>query len=930
MSVVPGYRTRSVLIAPVIVRGARWGSLVIDYERIRREFSDFDRQLMNSMTNIIALAVIRHLLNEEIRKSEFEKTIILNNIRIPLWLFDGTGKLLRANSEVGKLTGIPAERLTTEVNRELVCSHLPEGVESPALETVRTGKAVQRTVEWGSRKFMVNSEPVFDSGGKPAYIVKSAVDVTELNTLLENRKISNICLETFLREEDAGKAIGSVLKLLRSHLRADRLLVIRIDTHQCRAEIYLEHAAGDIPPIYEGKSIQADPSEPWLERLSMNEPVFIPEMQSDEGKKLVGSWIGLLTSAGTHSLYAMPVALHGELWGSLVFFYHEPHSILVQERQFIENSARLVELLLQRQSALDRLTDALARTRAADAEKAMLLANEETLNQSMSAILGAQTPASAVEAVLKAVCGRLGASRISIVAYDDPAGMARHKYEYRCDQAAPSTLGIPPIPLSRCAFLLHSGEESVVIPDVRDPGEIARCGLWTEVTEAFGVRSMGISSIRLDGKIWGAFVVIYEKVPHKMTENETEFMRAGKHLMELILLRTRMRDEILDALEKARAADRAKSFFLASVSHEIRTPLNAVIGFTQLLRQGSVPQEEVENYLDSIAFSGNALLELINDVLDLSMLESGQMKFNPEPADFRQLANDMVRIFRPRAAMKHLELGLEIPPDMPAIRIDTQRVRQILFNLIGNAVKFTRTGSILLHADLRPAGENLADFTFFVRDTGIGISMADQKKLMEPFVRLSGLRGTNASNSGTGLGLSICKRLAENMGGRLWVESEPEKGSTFGITLYGVRLDGKTSSAPAPGTVSRALPAGNSFSILLVDDVVMNLKVMSAVCRKAGIADLVTAESGSAALAELEKRSFSLVMTDLWMPGMNGVELAAAIRRTVRAEKTPIIAVTADIESKENFDMALFAGVLLKPVTFDKLLEILRLVLPVK
>lgn len=449
-------------------------------------------------------------------------------------------------------------------------------------------------------------------------------------------------------------------------------------------------------------------------------------------------------------------------------------------------------------------------------------------------------------------------------------------------------------------------------------------GRWDKVIAKRDIRSLWLSSVSYNGEMWGTLGAVYDKSSqHRFSSVNESFLRSAVRIIELILMRIENRDNLVrtntklgEALKKAQSADRAKSFFIASVSHEIRTPLNAVIGFTELLRTGNISAENAKEYLDSISYSSNALLQLINDVLDLSKLEADQMKIESEPTNFAEVVGEVVKIFRYSARERNISLLVEIP-QMPDLMLDKLRIKQILFNLVGNAVKFTHEGAVIIKAQYLPKG-NFADFEFSVSDTGIGIAAEDQNKLMKPFVQLSHMRGTNSGNSGTGLGLSISKRMAEKMGGSLWLKSDMGKGSTFGVTLPDVSIAVRKSS-PAIGASSENRADGKKFSVLVVDDVSMNLKVIKALCEKTYFSYVATATSGNEALKILEKERFDLILTDMWMPSMNGAELAAKIRQKKEFADIPIIAVTADVEANDNFHMELFSGVLLKPVTLEKI-----------
>ena len=391
--------------------------------------------------------------------------------------------------------------------------------------------------------------------------------------------------------------------------------------------------------------------------------------------------------------------------------------------------------------------------------------------------------------------------------------------------------------------------------------------------------------------------------------------------------------ELEKALERAHTAEKARSMFFSAVSHDIRTPLNAIIGYTELLLGGIDDKQERSKALSAISTSGNTLLQLINDVLDLSKLESGKMVIKPVPTDVRELVSSVLQSFDVTVKSDAVELKEEFG-DLPFLEVDPQRIRQVLFNLIGNAVKFTEHGEIRVSAAFRKeTDDGKGVFTLSVADTGCGIAEEDKAIVMDPFVQL----GNNAKIKGTGLGLPICKQLAAGMGGQLTFDSELGKGSTFTLELYDVK---SLEHLPDAGTAAEKESARERnddetriekkqkeqkdvkrYHILIADDVPVNLAVLKALLRKIGLSDIETAVDGRDAWEKIQasKRPFDCVLTDIWMPEMNGKQLVAKIRADKRFAGLPVYAVTADIEEKKSFAENKFTGTLLKPLTTDKL-----------
>ena len=360
----------------------------------------------------------------------------------------------------------------------------------------------------------------------------------------------------------------------------------------------------------------------------------------------------------------------------------------------------------------------------------------------------------------------------------------------------------------------------------------------------------------------------------------------------------------------------SKSYFFSTVSHDIRTPLNAIVGFSEMLKAGFETEAEREQALDSIIVSGRTLLGLINDVLDLSKLESGKMQIALEPTDCPRLLHGVMDAFRISGKKPGLELRCEIG-DMPALMLDPQRLRQIVFNLVGNAVKFTEKGHVTLRAGYaRMKDAEKGVFRLSVEDTGCGIAEEDQKRICSAYVQVG---AKLARNGGTGLGLAICNQLVKAMGGELKVKSELGKGSTFEIAIPDVQSTVLLeTSAPAASGKVPAAPSRPVQRILLVDDSKMNLMVLKALLKKAGNYETTLASDGQEALKALEEagaKPYDLVLTDMWMPNLDGEGLVKDIRANSALSSLRVLVVTADVEIRNKAAEMGFDGILLKPIT---------------
>ena len=380
------------------------------------------------------------------------------------------------------------------------------------------------------------------------------------------------------------------------------------------------------------------------------------------------------------------------------------------------------------------------------------------------------------------------------------------------------------------------------------------------------------------------------------------------------------------AVEKTRAENinKAKSFFFSTVSHDIRTPLNAIIGFSQMMKMGFKSEAEHKEAVDAILVSGKTLLCLINDILDLSKLESGKMSIDLEPTPCGRLLREIVDSFRVASQKPHLEIRGIVPDELPALMLDPQRIRQIAFNLMGNAAKFTHDGHVELRASFTPSADDpkTGVFRVDVEDTGCGISKEDLEKIATPYVQVG---AKAARNGGTGLGLAICRMLARAMGGDLQVASVLGKGSTFSIVIPNAKVTEMTASDSQASDSGAAQAIPDGLRILVADDQKMNIMVLKNMLSRLAKFEITTAQNGKEALEILtapDAPKFDMLLTDMWMPEMDGEALVKEVRNNPKIADLKVFVLTADVEMRHTYAGLGFTGLVLKPVTFENLKQL--------
>lgn len=816
--------------------------------------------------------------------------------RIGSWEIELATETLTWSAEVFRICGLPPDAPQPSFLEHQKLIHpddLPVwAAEMQKMLVERQPAATEfRTIrpDGSIRHLYAQGEPIFDERGQPVRLLGTVMDITE-------RKQA----EAQLRASEArNRAIIEALPDLLVRVRRDGLYLDYIpaqDTPEIFAASRIgQYLADVLPPALVQRQLQA------IERALATD-----QLQSFEQDFAIGE---------QYFYEEVKIAPCGE------------DEVLIVIRDITERQQAEAEL----RRSQKRLTQQLDRA-------ALLQRLSDEIRRSLE-------PEQIFQTAVQQIGCAFQADRCLIYLYRDaPEPRVQLVAEYLGRTVASfQNLDVPVVGNLHLERLLRQ-EQAIASNDLRCDPLFAEC---LPFCERLQTRSMLAAGTFYQGKPNGVICLQQCDRPRHWTADETELFDAlagqvGIALAQADLLRqevqrreelARSNQALQAAKEAADAANRAKSEFLANMSHEIRTPLNAVLGFSELLK-GLVAEPQGQTYLEAIASSGKTLLALIDDILDLSKIEANRLELHYESVDLRRVVQEIYQIFQQKARDKHLTLAIDLDPALPGrVLFDEVRLRQILFNLVGNALKFTEQGTVRLvvQSTASTAQPQTVDLELRVTDTGIGIAPENQQKIFQAFVQSDGQ--STRKYGGTGLGLAIVQHLTAMLGGQLQLRSQLGIGSRFTLQFPGVAIAAAPLARPARVAPTEPAVDFNGFqpaTLLIVDDVASNRELLAGYF--AGTEHrLLFASDGEVGVQMAREQQPDLIFLDLRMPRLDGRAAATRLKHDPATRAIPIIVLTASSQQHDEGAMQLLCqGFLRKPFSRAQLLAALQPWLPLR
>ncbi|MGM0500922.1 MAG: response regulator [Bacillota bacterium] len=802
-----------------------------------------------------------------------EIEILLDTIDIQVWYLKSPVKYGKANKAHAEFLGLAKEEIEDKKVSDFLSAKETEICKKGNAKVFREKKKIitEELVENSTgeaRLLSITKNPKLNAKGEVEYVVCSAEDITE------NR--------------EKQKEIEETKDLLINLSNQVPGTIYQYQLFPDGSSVF-PYASEGISEIYEvtPQEVMEDASK-VLERLHPDDYQEVVDSIQQSAQELT-MW---------HKEYRVLLPEKGERWveGRAKPQQLEDGSVLwhgnimdITERKKIEHS-------LRQYSKMQQILMSIATTYI----NIKLDVVEETIQDS-----------------LQEIGEFVGADRAYIFNYNLDKQTTSNTYEWCAEGISPEIDNLQNVPIDAIPQWIakHSQGEKFYVPDVSSLPQEAAGGLY-DILAPQGIKSLITVPMVNNNQLIGFIGFDSVREHHYYGDKEISLLKVFAQMLVNIKNRINIEEKLYLAKEEAEAANQAKSEFLANMSHEIRTPLNAVIGFSELLSD-KINGGQEQSYLNSIKTAGNNLLTLINDILDLSKIEAGKLEIDYNYFNLVYLLEDMEQIFIQKINQKGLSLMINLEDGLPyLIKLDEIRIRQILLNLIGNAVKFTEQGQIEVVVKVIKQQQNKIDLLLQVVDTGVGIPPEEQENIFESFQQQDITKA-----QGTGLGLAITKKLTEMMGGEISLDSEVGVGSKFTLQFKGLEYQREEESKSTTEAVVENVEF-KAARVLVVDDIESNRKLLAFILEAENL-EVETAGNGEQAIELAKKQKFDLILMDLKMPELDGYQTLTQIKEQGLNQSTVMVAFTASATEQEikKVKQAGFDDFLSKPVQKDILLK---------